>query len=139
MLLLGFARHLTSSGIIDPPCTLPNLPRRSSRTSISTSKKTPLPQQIPLPASAASKWRLPVKDLCGECWAMRVDESPGAKAKCQRCGRKHRRGFVRGNAKRDDAGSSNVAVGPVPWQQFTQVSKTHGYLRKSIVTQHGFV
>ena len=207
MLLLGYARHLTSGGTIDPPCTLPNLPRqtgkgrKSSRNgsndnvsgvtrgqtqhyflaptrrhhhsptaSIRTLPradrdadlnvkennpswsrsnnrrrqqqqrqqhegdgkiKTPhYEEKLTSAGASASTWLSPIKDLCGDCWAMRVEDSTVADSKCQRCGKKHRRGFVRGSRKRDvggntASGDAGSAVGPVPWQQFTQVSHTY--------------
>lgn len=65
---------------------------------------------------------------------MRAEDSAVADSKCQRCGRKHRRGFIRGSAKRDVGGNiaggdASAQVGPVPWQQFTQVSHTRATQR----------
>lgn len=65
---------------------------------------------------------------------MRAEDSAVADSKCQRCGKKHRRGFTRGSAKHDVVdntlgGYAGAAVGPVPWQQFTQVSYTRATQR----------
>lgn len=177
-MLLGFARHLNLGGFLDPPCTLPNLPRRVSmqegnnklpplgaltgQTNIFPAPvrqlrrpATPVQKNIayslgvnnlegenqPRPgreynkpdenktaqggtggeATAVPKWFSPDKDLCEGCWALRV----AGGSKCPRCGRRYRRGFFKGKSNRA-AGSHALqgdggGVGPVPWQQFSQV------------------
>lgn len=72
-----------------------------------------------------ARWFSRNKDLCEECWAMRVGASAVGGSKCQRCGKMHRRGFAKGKSERGTGSSStrgdDGTVDPILWQQFNQV------------------
>lgn len=61
----------------------------------------------------APRWFDPDKDLCSGCWAMRIN----AGLKCQRCGRRHRKGF-----EEAVTGRGEEQEGPVSWKAFRKVS-----------------
>lgn len=176
-LLLGFAYDLVAKGLIDPPCMLPKLPRRSASVSTGSNLKLlgvmakqingflapvrrrragggkqgrvntttvrgsrqPGPAQDPelhsrpvAPSgraeatkpegsrdtmSSVPSWFSAEKNLCESCWAMRTGSSALGGSQCQRCGQTHRRGFSQDVSKR----GGDDSIGPVPWQQFSQV------------------
>eukprot|EP00752_Nemacystus_decipiens_P004495 g4104.t2 len=68
--------------------------------------------------SSVPGWFSAEKNLCEGCWAMRTGSSALGGSQCQRCEQTHRRGFAQ-DVKR---GNDN-SIGPVPWQQFSQVEE----------------
>lgn len=179
--MLGFAHHLTSKRLLDPPCMLPKLPQsgiikepavsdginllgvmtkhinvflapvrrhRTEKTigqmgdtacTSGSQQRGPaakngrqlLNSNGPLsyldkPADrgepmSTSRWYSAEKNLCERCWALRTGASALGGSTCQRCGHTHRRGYSQDVSNRGGAGDKTV--GPVPWQQFSQVRR----------------
>eukprot|EP00903_Cladosiphon_okamuranus_P009830 g9343.t1 len=69
--------------------------------------------------SSVPSWFSAERNLCESCWAMRIGDSALGGSTCQRCGQTHRRGFSQDVSKR----AGDDIVGPVPWQQFSQVKE----------------
>lgn len=67
--------------------------------------------------SSVPRWFSAERNLCESCWAMRTGDTALGGSTCQRCGQTHRRGFSQDVSKR----AGDDIVGPVPWQQFSQV------------------